>query len=102
MLVQGIAWVDKRNFQIIRLRTDLLAPRPEIGLERLTTVVTLSKVQILDVATPLWLPKEVKVYLEFRELDPDHGQSYDVRYQNDHNYGNYRRYRVAVTINPPQ
>jgi hypothetical protein len=53
--------VDKANFQIIRMQMDLLAPRPEIGLEQLTTVLTLSKVQLLDVATPLWLPKDVKV-----------------------------------------
>ena len=27
MLVQGIAWIDKSNFQIVQMRTDLLAPR---------------------------------------------------------------------------
>jgi hypothetical protein len=59
--MQGVVWVDKANFQIIRMQMDLLAPRPEIGLEQLTTVLTLSKVQLLDVATPLWLPKDVKV-----------------------------------------
>ena len=44
MLMQGVIWVDKSNLQIIRMRTDLLAPRPEIGLEQLSTVVTLNKV----------------------------------------------------------
>ena len=39
MLVQGIAWIDKSNFQIVRLRTDLLAPRREIHLDRVTTTV---------------------------------------------------------------
>jgi len=72
MLIQGVAWVEKVNFQIIRMRMDLLASRPEIGLQQLTTVVTLGKVQLLDVATPLWLPKEVKVDLKFREFDPAH------------------------------
>jgi hypothetical protein len=102
MLMQGIAWVDKRNFQIIQLRTDLLAARPEIGLERLTTVVTLSKVQLLDVTIPLWLPKEVKVNLKFRELDAGNGQIFDVGYRNEHHYEDYRRYRVSVKINPTQ
>jgi hypothetical protein len=69
MLIQGVAWVGKANFQIIRMRMDLLAPRPEIGLQQLTTVVTLGKVQLLDLATPLWLPKEVKVDLKFKEFD---------------------------------
>jgi len=100
MLMQGVAWVDKSNFQIIRTRMDLLAPRPEIGLEQLTTVVTLGKVQLLDVATPLWLPKEVKVALKFREFDPDHRYSYEVGFRNGHRYVDYWRYRVTVKINP--
>jgi hypothetical protein len=100
MLMQGILWMDKRNFQIIRTRLDLLAPRLEIGLERLTTVVTLSRVQLLDVATPLWLPKEVKVDLKLRELDPDHGKFYEVGYRNEHRYTGYRHYGVSVKINP--
>jgi hypothetical protein len=33
MLIQGVAWVEKVNFQIIRMRMDLLASRPEIGLQ---------------------------------------------------------------------
>ena len=102
MLMQGIAWVDKSNFQIIQLRTDLLAPRPEIGLERATTVATLSEVQLLDVAAPLWLPKEVKVYLEFVEPDSNRGRFFNVRYKNEHHYADYRRYRVSVKINPPR
>jgi hypothetical protein len=100
MLVQGVIWVDEENFQIVRTRMDLLAPRPEIGLERLTTVVTLSKVQLLDVETPLWLPKEVKVDLKFRELDPNNGQFYEVGYRNQHRYTGYRHYRVSFKINP--
>jgi hypothetical protein len=101
MLIQGVAWVSKANFQIIRMRMDLLAPRPEIGLQQLTTVVTLGKVQLLDVATPLWLPKEVKVDLKFREFDPAHANSLAVEFRNAHQYVDYRRYRVSVKINPP-
>ena len=100
MLIQGVAWVDRVNFQIIRMRMDLLAPRPEIGLQQLTTVVTLGKVRLLDVATPLWLPKEVKVDLKFREFDPAHANSLAVEFRNAHQYVDYRRYRVSVKINP--
>jgi hypothetical protein len=74
MLVQGIAWVDKSNFEIIRMRTDLLAPHPEVGLAQQTTEANFSRVQLLDVATPLWLPSEVKVYLTFKEFDSIHGR----------------------------
>jgi hypothetical protein len=101
MLVQGIAWVDKSNFEIIRMRTDLLAPRPEVGLERQTTEVNFSKVQLLDVATPLWLPSEVNVSLEFKEFD-SHGRSFEMGYQNRHRYADYRRYRVSVKMKAPE
>src|SRR5580700_11228263 len=33
LYVQGILWVDKNNFQIIRSRSDLLAPNKEIRLD---------------------------------------------------------------------
>jgi hypothetical protein len=102
MLIQGIVWVDMSNFQIIRMRIDLLAPRPEIGLDQQTTVVSFSKVQLLDLATPLWLPKEVKVYLKFKELDSNQGQLFELAYRNEHHYANYRRYRVTVKLNPPR
>jgi len=85
MLVQGIAWVDKSNFQIIKIQTDLLAPRPEVGLDRQTTEVTLSEVHLRGIAPPLWLPKAVKVNIRF----------YGLNFRNEHQYANYRQYRVS-------
>ena len=98
MLMQGIAWVDKSNFQVVRMRTDLLAPHVEIGLDQQTTDVTLSKVQLLDVASPLWLPSDVKVYLKFKAFDWGHHQFYEQSYRNEHHYTDYRRYRVSVKM----
>ena len=98
MLMQGIAWVDKSNFQVVRMRTDLLAPHVEIGLDQQTTDVTLSKVQLLDVASPLWLPSDVKVYLKFKAFDWVHHQFYEQSYRNEHRYTDYRRYRVSVKM----
>jgi hypothetical protein len=102
MLMQGIIWVEKSDLQIIQMRMDLLNPHPEIRLEHLTTIVTLDKVQLLEVAAPLWLPTRAKVYLRFREVYPDRGQSHEVGFRNEHRYADYRRYRVSVKINPPQ
>jgi TonB family protein len=99
MLMQGIAWVDKSNFQLVRMRTDLLAPHPEIGLDQQTTDVTLSKVQLPDMASPLWLPRDVEVYLRF---DSGLGQFYEPRYRNEHHYTDYRRYRVSTKMLVPQ
>ena len=102
MLMQGIAWVDKSNFQLVRLRTDLLAPHPEVGLDQQTTDVTLSKVQLLDMASPLWLPRNVKVYLRFRTFDSDRNQFYELSYRNEHHYTDYRRYRVSTKMIVPR
>jgi hypothetical protein len=88
MLVQGVAWVDKSSFQIMRLRTDLLLPRPEIGLDQQTTDVILSEVRLREITSPLWLPKVVNVYARFQ------GQNF----KNEHHYANYRRYRVSTKV----
>jgi len=92
LLTQGILWVDKNSFQIIRMRSDLLAPNKEIQLGRATTDVTFGAVQLPDVPNPLWLPSDVDVYMEIR------GQ----KFHNVHHYTNYRRYRVSVKIGAPQ
>jgi VWFA-related protein len=88
MLTQGILWVDKSNFQILRMRSDLLAPNNEIRLDQLTTDVTLGEVRLQDVPSPLWLPSDATVYIEIG------GQ----KYRNMHHYQDYRRYRVSVKI----
>jgi hypothetical protein len=100
ILVQGIAWIDKSNFQIVRMRTDLLAPRKDVGLNRQTTEVTLSKVQLADIASPLWLPSAVKVYVEFTTHDGDYDKYYELSYRNEHRYTDYQRYRVSSKIIP--
>lgn len=83
------------------MRTDLLAPRPEIGLDRQTTEVTFNQVQLPDVAAPLWLPSEVKVYIKFKSHDPERKLTYEQSFQNEHRYSDYRRYRVFVKMLPP-
>ena len=92
MLTQGILWVDKNGFQIIRMRSDLLVPNTEIRLDQLTTDVTFSAVQLQDVPNRLRLPSEVDVYIEIR----------DQKFRNVHHYTNYRRYRVSVKMKSPQ
>lgn len=100
MLVQGIAWIDQSNFQIVRLRTDLLAPRWDVGLNQQTTEVTLSKIQLADVTAPLWLPSSVKVYVEFTTHNGDVDEFFELSYRNEHRYSDYQRYRVATKVIP--
>ncbi len=100
MLVQGIAWIDKSNYQIVRLRTDLLAPRWDVGLNQQSTEVTLSQVKLADIASPLWLPSSVKVFVEFTTHNGDVDEFYAVSYHNEHRYTEYQRYRVATKVVP--
>lgn len=60
-------------------------PRPEVGLDRQTTEVTLSEVHLRDIASPLWLPKVVNIDIRF----------YGLKFRNEHHYANYRQYRVS-------
>jgi hypothetical protein len=112
LLTQGIAWVDKRNFHILRMRTDLLARQPEIGLKQQTAKIRFSEVRFGDVPVPLWLPRDVDVNLKF--ADPaarQHGVNsrepltfgvFDAVFRNIHRYTNYRRYRVSTKMLTPQ
>ena len=88
VLTQGILWVDKDNFQILRMRSDLLTPNEEIRLDQLTTDVTFGQVQLQEVPKPMWLPNHADVYIEIG----------NGKFRNLHHYSNYRRYRVAVKI----
>jgi hypothetical protein len=89
-LIQGIAWIAQSNYQILRLRTDLLAPRPDVGLSALTTEVTFAEFRLPDVPGPLWLPDKVTV------ADEHNGHAY----LNQHLYSNYQRFGVAVKMLP--
>jgi hypothetical protein len=91
MLTQGILWVDKNGFQIVRMRSDLLAPRYEIQLDQLTTEVAFGEVQLQDIPNPLWLPSDVVVYIEIDKQS----------FRNRHHYSDYRRYRVSIKIGAP-
>jgi len=112
MLTQGIAWVDKGSFHIVQMQTDLLARRPEIGLDKQTTKVRFGEVRFPDVHEPLWLPRDVNVYIKFTDLStirdlensgkfPTPGDSEET-FRNVHHYTNYRRYRVSTKMLTPQ
>jgi hypothetical protein len=74
------------------MRSDLLAPSNENRLDQLTTDVKFGEVKLQDVPSPLWLPRDVDVYIEINKQ----------KFRNVHRYTNYRRYRVSVKIGAPQ
>jgi hypothetical protein len=105
LLSQGIAWVDKASFHIRRLRTDLLAPLPELGLAEQTTTTGYGEVRFAD-AAPLWLPRDVDVKIHFKEhlargASDLESRVTDQTYSNIHHYSNYLLYRVSTKIGVP-
>jgi Tfp pilus assembly protein PilF len=62
---QGVAWVDPTNYQILRLRTELLAPLPAVKLQAETTEIEFSEVHFKHIAEGFWLPAEVTVTIDW-------------------------------------
>ena len=105
LLSQGVAWVDKASFHIRQLRTDLLAPQPEVGLAEQTTTITYGEVRFAD-AAPLWLPREVNVNIQFTEhlaggASDLSSRVMDQTFRNIHHYSNYLLYRVSTKMGVP-
>jgi hypothetical protein len=86
LLFQGLAWVHPENYEITRMRTDLLAPRTDIGLSRQTTEIWFSEVSFESVAQGFWLPKEVLIT----------NRSAAMSTRNRHRYTQYQVFMVAV------
>lgn len=88
--VQGIAWIEPHSFHIVRMRTDLLAPYPQVQLDELTTQIDFAEVRLQRVAEALWLPTRVAV------TTVSSGKAY----RNLHTYGSFKRYGSETKILP--
>lgn len=84
IMYQGLAWVDSENRQILRIRTDLLAPRKDVLLAKQTTEVWYQEVHFRDSSHAFWLPREVQVTIEWN----------DITYRNRHRYSEYMVFSV--------
>jgi hypothetical protein len=84
LLCQGWAWIDHETFQILKMRTDLLAPRSDILLSRQITEISYQEVHFADIPQAFWLPSEVLVTIEWN------GQIY----RNRHRYSEYLVFSV--------
>jgi hypothetical protein len=82
--VQGVAWIDSASYQIRRLRIDMPTPRPELGLDRETTIIQYSAVYFKGMTQLQWLPKEVEVIVNWK----------NTTLHNDHTYSHFRLFAV--------
>jgi len=88
MLQQGLVWVDEETSRILRIRTDLLTPLPQINTTRLTSTVEYSEVHLPGLDEKLWLPRRVELLWT---MNARNGGEI-------HRYSNYRLYRANVRI----
>jgi hypothetical protein len=89
---QGVVWVDATDFRIVRLRTDILSPPPGVPLRQLTSDIQFVEVRVAEIASPLWLPRDVVVTSNFA------GSTL----RETHSYSHYRLFRTKskLLLNP--
>jgi tetratricopeptide repeat protein len=85
-LTQGLAWIDLANYQIVRMRTDLLKSAPKVRLERETTEIHFDQVRFKEIPSPLWLPREVVVTVQWK------GKTF----RNLHEYTDFKLFNVET------
>lgn len=90
LLFQGIAWVDATDFRIVRIREDLLAPRPDVHLKQMTISIRFGDARIPKAAATVWLPREADIAWEYK------GTAVEQR----HLYSDFRLYAVHSKIVP--
>jgi tetratricopeptide (TPR) repeat protein len=67
-LVHGIAWVDAKSLSMLRLHTYLLNPLPIVRLQKLATEIEYQEVSFAGLTSPLLLPKEVSIMVDWRRI----------------------------------
>jgi hypothetical protein len=88
--LQGVAWIDRSTYQIVRIQTDLLYSLPDIDLSQLRAVLTYESVKIAGLNLSLWLPRDVDATVQttFRNV------------QEFHHYTNYRLFQTSMRVLP--
>lgn len=86
--VQGIIWIDEAFFEIVRIRTDLLAPLTDLHLRQLRSELRFTEVKIPARNLTLWMPSEVKISW----------QAKDYAGIELHHYSNYKLFSATSRI----
>jgi len=84
---QGLAWIDSHNYQITRLRTDLVRPLPGVRLEGQTTEIADGEVHFKGMTEGFWVPRQVTVTVDWNGK----------HLRNEHHYSEFKLFQVAAT-----
>ena len=86
VLIQGIFWADSSSGHILRMRTGLLKPLPEVQLTAETTEIEYRPVTFKSVKRAYWLPHEVAVNVIWKGR----------KLRNDHTYSEFQLFNVRT------
>lgn len=92
IFLQGVAWVNAADFRIVRLHTDILSLPPGVPLRQFSADTHFTEVRVAEIATPLWLPRQVVIASNIA----------DSILRETHSYSNYRLFRTKskLLLNP--
>lgn len=89
--MQGVAWVDVKTYEIVRIRTDILQETGDVDLRQETTEVEYAPVNFQQSKQTLLVPKEVTVS----------GQLGRYTFHNFHRHSDYRIFKVETEEKRP-
>ena len=84
--LQGIAWIDGETCRVVRVRTELVEPHPEVRLGRRTNDVEYGKVRFREDNRRRWLPKRAVVAIDWSGK----------RLRNEHTFTDYKLFEVET------
>ena len=92
--LEGRAWIDPGNYQVVRLESELQWPIPEIGLTKEHILIHYAPVEFRTQKMEIWLPQKAELYVEKK------GQ----RYYRRHSFTNFMLFNVetAQSIQAPK
>jgi hypothetical protein len=85
--LEGRAWIDPGNDQVVHLESELAKPVPQIELTRERLAVTYAPVKFVSTGQELWLPHEAELYVERRGK----------RYCRRHTFSDFRLFNVETS-----
>jgi len=94
VMLEGRAWIDPGNYQVVHLETELLRPIPEIGLTLEHISLDYAPVQFRSTGQELWLPQLAELYVERHQR----------RYYRRHTFSEFALFNVdtSQTIRAPR
>jgi tetratricopeptide (TPR) repeat protein len=81
---KGRAWITTSSYDVLRIETDLVAPIPNINLQREHQVINYAPVKFPTRQVRLWLPESTSLYIAYRGR----------RYERVHRYSQFQVFSV--------